>query len=309
MNEAPKILVAGELFLDLILSGFDVWPGPGQEAFAREFRRDIGGGAAITASGLAKLGNACGVVGTVGADTGNWLVQQLNNNGVNTGALRFDSNEPTAFTVVVSMPHDRTFLTYPGANRGLLPLLLETAKAPSLNEIRHIHLAFAPALDIAADLFQQLHARNCTLSFDIGWHEHWLKHSEAPAILRHVDIFFPNEIEARCITGEDDPLSMLKEFEAAGLRRVAVKLGARGAALLWDGEYIFAPAHPVMPVDTTGAGDCFDAGFLHAWLHGEPPEGCLKIANICGALSTQAHGGIAGFPTLEQLKLELSKGN
>lgn len=309
MNEAPSILVAGELFVDLILTGFDVWPTPGQEVFAKEFRREVGGGAAITASGLAKLGSACGVVGTVGADTGDWLVQQLNNNGVNTNAIRFDANEPTAFTVVLSMPQDRTFVTYPGANRGLLSLLLETAKAPSLNEIRHIHLAFAPGLDIAADLFQQFRVRRCTLSFDIGWHEHWLKHPEASAILRHVDIFFPNESEARCMTGEEDPSRILKAFEAAGIRRVAVKLGARGAALLWDGQRFFAPPHPVIPVDTTGAGDCFDAGFLHAWLHGEPPERCLKIANICGALSTQAHGGITGFPTLEQLKLELSKGN
>lgn len=309
MSESQSILVAGELFVDLILSGFEAWPAPGQEAFAQEFRREVGGGAAITACGLARLGNCCGVVGSVGADAGDWLVQQLKTNGVKTDSIRFHENEPTAFTVVVSLPQDRTFLTYPGANRGLPSLLQEIASAAHLNEVRHIHFAFAPAFDIAADLFRQFRARHCTLSFDIGWHEHWLQHPDAPNILQNVDLFFPNEIEARCMTGEHEPSSILQAFKAGGLRRVAVKLGAAGSALLWDGEQFFAPAHPVKPVDTTGAGDCFDAGFLHAWLSGEPPERCLQIANICGALSTQAYGGVAGFPTPAQLKLELSKGN
>lgn len=309
MSESSNILVAGELFVDLILSGFEAWPTLGLESFAKEFRREVGGGAAITASGLAKLGNRCGVVGSVGSDTGDWLVQQLKNNGVNTDSIRVHEIEPTAFTVVVSLPQDRAFLTYPGANRGLPSLLQETARAAHLNEVRHIHFACAPALDVTADLFRQFRARNCTLSFDIGWHEHWLKHPDAFAILQHIDLFFPNEIEARCMTGEDEPSRILQAFEAVGLCRVAVKLGARGSALLWDGKHLFAPAHPVTPIDTTGAGDCFDAGFLHAWLHGEPPESCLQIANICGALSTEAYGGVAGFPTPAQLKLELSKGN
>ncbi len=245
MSQAPNILVAGELFIDLILSGFEAWPTLGQEAFAKEFRREVGGGAAITASGLAKLGNRCGVVGSVGADTGDWLVQQLKANGVNTDSIRFHESEPTAFTVVASLPQDRAFLTYPGANRGLPSLLQETAGAAHLNEVRHIHFAFAPALDVAADLFRQFRARDCTLSFDIGWHEHWLRHPDAFNILQHVDLFFPNEIEARCMTGEKEPSRILQAFKAGGLRRVAVKLGADGSALLWDGEYFFAPAHPV----------------------------------------------------------------
>jgi sugar/nucleoside kinase (ribokinase family) len=80
-----------------------------------------------------------------------------------------------------------------------------------------------------------------------------------------------------------------------------LKLGARGAALLWDGRILYEPPLPVTPRDTTGAGDCFDAGFLHAYLRCEPPQKCLRVANICGALSTEAYGGIEGFPTPERL--------
>jgi sugar/nucleoside kinase (ribokinase family) len=55
-------------------------------------------------------------------------------------------------------------------------------------------------------------------------------------------------------------------------------------------------------VDTTGAGDCFDAGFLYAWLRGEDPQSCLKTGVLCGAHSTRRLGGIAGFPTLAELE-------
>lgn len=308
MSNGPELLVAGELFVDLILSGFQAWPQPGQEAFAKEFRRDVGGGAAITASGLAKLGSPCTLAGIVGADTGEWLVNRLAGNGVDTKLIRFDPTEPTAFTVAISTPHDRTFLTYPGANRSLQPLLMETAAAGYLNGIRHVHLACVPDVDIAVDLFERFHGSGCTVSVDVGWHEQWLRDPNALAALRHVDIFFPNEAEASCMTGEGDPAKILDAFSTAGLKRVAVKLGSGGAALLWDGEYIFAGVHPVAPLDTTGAGDSFDAGFLHAWMNGKAPELCLQIANICGAVSTEAYGGIEGFPSPERLQHELLKG-
>jgi sugar/nucleoside kinase (ribokinase family) len=75
--------------------------------------------------------------------------------------------------------------------------------------------------------------------------------------------------------------------------------------LLNDGAIHVGAAPAVTPVDTTGAGDCFDAGFLHAWLAGRPAEACLRMANICGALSTEAYGGIAGFPSRERVEREM----
>jgi sugar/nucleoside kinase (ribokinase family) len=103
-------------------------------------------------------------------------------------------------------------------------------------------------------------------------------------------------VEAQAVTGEREPAEILRWFKAVGLARAALKLGPRGGALLWDGEIHFAAPPRVTPVDTTGAGDCFDAGFLHSWLRGDPPEMCLRAGNICGALSTEAYGGVAGVP-------------
>ena len=109
------------------------------------------------------------------------------------------------------------------------------------------------------------------------------------------------------MTGETEPERILRRFNEEGVKAVALKLGANGAGLLWEGQISFVDRHPVKPVDTTGAGDSFDAGFLHAWLRGEAPEDCLRIASICGALSTEGLGGLNAFPSRDRLESELKK--
>ena len=103
------------------------------------------------------------------------------------------------------------------------------------------------------------------------------------------------------MTGESEPDAILHKFADAGLRAVALKLGPRGAALLWDEKIYQCDPYSVVPLDTTGAGDAFDAGFIYGWLRGESPDECLRIANVCGALSTEAVGGITGFPAEDRL--------
>ncbi len=300
IHKTLDAIIAGELYTDLILSGFDFWPQPGQEAFAREFHREVGGGAANTACAMAKLGSRVAVLGVVGED-GGWVVQQLSRSGVDASHITRDLEESTAFTVAISRPEDRSFLTYRGANRAFPDALAQAAVDKTLAQAAHVHLAFAPDLSTAADLLQAIRRNGCTVSLDVGWHEDWLRDARLRLILPLLDIFFPNHSEARCITGEMDADRILRWFEANGARRIALKLGERGAALLWDGEVWFDAPPSVEPVDTTGAGDAFDAGFLHSWLHGGAPRICLRTANICGALSTEAYGGSAGVPDGAQL--------
>ncbi|MBZ5619074.1 MAG: carbohydrate kinase family protein [Acidobacteriia bacterium] len=289
------VILAGELYADLILSGFEFWPQPGQEAFAKHYHREVGGGASNTACGMAKLGSTVSVLGVVGGD-GDWLVEQLRRNGVDTSDIIRDGNEATAFTVAITTPEDRSLLTYLGANQGFPAALAQSAAANLLARAAHVHLAFAPELSTAGDLLSAIRANGCTVSLDVGWHEHWLRDARLPKILALLDLFFPNESEARCITGETEPEKMLRWFISNGAPRVALKLGSSGAALLWDGEIRHDAPPAVTPVDTTGAGDSFNAGFLHCWLRGDSPEICLRAANICGALSTEAFGGVAGVP-------------
>jgi ribokinase len=307
MKARLDAILAGEIFIDLILSGFDFWPQPGQEAVASFFHRDIGGGAAITACGLSRLGTRVGVFSAAGEDTGSWVVAQLSRCGVDASALIFDPVEPTAFTVAATTPEDRAFLTYPGANRCFPAALAAAAAQRRFARARHVHLACAPDLAGIGNLLRSIRRNGCTISLDVGWHEEWLRDPRSLAALAGVDMFFPNEVEALTMTGESDARGALGRFAAAGLSRVVLKLGACGAAMLWDGALSFATPLSVSPVDTTGAGDCFDAGFLHAWLAGAPPALCLQTANICGALSTEAYGGIAGFPAPERVQYELKR--
>lgn len=301
------VIVAGEVYVDLILSGFDAWPQLGQEAFAKEYRREIGGGTAITACGLATLGSRTTVLAVLGSEDGQWLVQRLASYGVDTSRLQFEADEPTGFSLVAAMNHDRAFLTYPGANRMFEQALREAMNTVQVALARHIHLAYAPRLDNAATLLRNIHSHGCTVSLDMGWHDKWLSDPRAVEILPYVDIFFPNEVEANRLTGKTDPTSILETFRSAGAKCVTLKLGPQGGALLWEGTIMFAPALAVTPVDTTGAGDCFNAGFLHAWLTGYAPGDCLRAANICGALSTESYGGIEGFPSQERFQREMDK--
>ena len=300
-------MVAGDLFEDIIMSGFAFWPKPGQEAVAHEFCREMGGGAAITACGLAKLGAKAGVLGVVGSDVGPWVIDRFRRYGVETSGIHYDLDEPTAFTVAISSPSDRTFFTYRGANIVFPRILMDAATERMLSHARHVHLGCAPELDSIQELIQALRANDCGISLDVGWHEPWLSDPRAMAAVRRLDIFFPNETEASRMTGEADPERMLERFREEEVKAVVLKLGERGAGMLWQDRIWFTQPHHVEPLDTTGAGDCFDAGFLYAWLNGEDPNTCLRAAAICGALSTEALGGLAGFPSRQRLEEELKK--
>jgi sugar/nucleoside kinase (ribokinase family) len=155
------------------------------------------------------------------------------------------------------------------------------------------------------ELCEQLHRKGSTISLDVGWREDWLSHPEVMTILPHIDVFFPNLPEAQRMTGAETPSEILKYFSAAGVECVALKLGSQGSAFSSRGSTVFAKPPNVKPLDTTGAGDCFDAGFLEAWLSGEDPEICLLQGNICGAFSTLAYGGIAGFPRPADIEREI----
>jgi len=300
--KSTDVVVAGDLYVDLILSGFDSWLEPGRETFAREFAKDAGGGAAITGCGLAKLSSRVEAFGVAGASDSEWLLARLRECGVDTGAVQLHPFEPTAFTVVASTATERGFLTYPGANRALPEAVLRAARQQAFAHARHVHLAYPVALESAQELVDSLHRCDCSVSLDVGWHPKWMADARALELLRRVDLFFPNEVEGLRLTGTSDASHALECFAQLGLRKVALKLGAKGAALLWDGQ-VFEGAPPrVTPVDVTGAGDAFNAGFLYAWLGGHSPEQCLAAGNLCGALSTEAYGGIAGLPGAERFR-------
>ncbi|MGA3092371.1 MAG: carbohydrate kinase family protein [Terriglobales bacterium] len=304
--KAWDFLVFGDLFVDLVMAGFPRLPSLGEEALATSFMREVGGGAAITSCGLAMLGARTQVLGVVGATDLDWFKQRFRSRGVDTQALIAHPKEPTSITVAVSTSSDRVFYTYAGANASLPQLLTSPELRVHMAAACHVHIAHLMDPACLEELSKRLHTQGSTVSVDVGWQESWLDDPTSFSALKEVDWFLPNEREAERITGESQPTRMLEWFRNHGLGGVALKLGPEGSAVLAGNELLQQPAVRVQPIETTGAGDCFDAGFLFAWLRGMPLRQCLAWGNVCGALSTRCHGGLEGFPSRAEVEKVLN---
>jgi sugar/nucleoside kinase (ribokinase family) len=300
--KAWDIVAVGDLFIDLVMTGFESLPALGEEGFAAACGRETGGGSANTSCALAKLRSRAALFGIVGADEIEWFRRRFAERGVDAGMVTAHPAMASAITVAVSTPVDRIFYTYYGPNAMLHELLGRPESLERLATARHVHFAMPVAPTLLADLGRSLRECGTTTSIDVGWQEKWLDDPCSREALAQVDWFLPNDREAERMTGESNPERMLEWFREHCARRVAIKLGPDGSAALAEGLFCLVPSIHVTPVDTTGAGDCFDAGFLYGVLSGMPIEQCLRFGNICGALSTEAAGGIAGSPSIERVR-------
>ncbi len=300
MTKEWDVIVVGHTFVDYVFTGLPEWPGPGEEVFARDLRKEIGG-AAITACGLGRLGHKVALLTSVGAEDSEWLLQKLEHSRVDTSLVRF-SQQPTALTVSLSTTADRALFSHWGAAAELPQLLQEQSVRGTLARSGVLHFGMTNDQEQHQALFQELRAAGCLISMDTGWNKPWLQDRRTLALLQQTDFFLPNQKEAQLITGVSAPQEMLHWFAQAGLRGVALKLGPSGSVLLHAGNIYEQPSIRVDAVDTTGAGDCFNAGFIHSLLAGAPPQEWLRVGNLCGAFSTRAVGGVAGFPTLDEVR-------
>jgi sugar/nucleoside kinase (ribokinase family) len=155
-------------------------------------------------------------------------------------------------------------------------------------------------------LLDRLAAAHITTSLDIGWNPARYRDPDFREIIRRMVIFLPSWRDAEWVTGRtmpEDAVRTLGELVPVPV----IKLGAEGSIGMEDGRIVRVPAPSVTPLDTTGAGDAFNAGFLWAYLRGEPLDRCLLAGNICGALSTRAPGGTEAFPRLSVLRAALRR--
>jgi sugar/nucleoside kinase (ribokinase family) len=296
------LLVLGDANPDLVLRGGDVVPAFGQaEHLVDDARLTIGGSGAILVCGAAKLGLRVALSAVVGDDLfGGFIRDGLAAHGVDVSGVHVDPETPTGVTVVLSGPDDRAILTMPGT---IAALSIDRIDRALLERARHIHVS-SYFLQVAltgslSDVFLGVRARGGTTSVDPNWDpsEGW--DSGLLDLLEVTDVFLPNAMEATRIAHTSDLDAAAGSLaERAGV--VAIKNGDRGAVARAAGV-----THRVEPlrtalVDSTGAGDSFDAGFLAAWLDGAPLDRALALANVCGALSTRAMGGTAAQPTMDE---------
>ncbi len=295
------ILVAGEINPDLILKG-DVLPEFGQaEKLVEAASLEVGSSSVIFACGAARLGLKVAFVGVCGEDLfGRYMLGQMSARGVDISPVIVDPSRRTGLTVILDRGEDRAMLTFPGC---IPDLAVDQISTDLLHASRHLHIAsyflqtrLQPGLP---HLFQQAHQLGLTLSLDPNWDPsgEWLGFERLFPLL---DVFLPNEKEALAISGRKDAQSALRHLNEK-TRVVAVKRGKSGAIAGCGGEIVSAPAVKVDVVDTVGAGDTFDAGFLYGWLNGWSLDRSLAMGAACGSLSTRSTGGTAAQPALEEV--------
>jgi sugar/nucleoside kinase (ribokinase family) len=305
------LLVLGDCNPDLVLTGENVDPAFGQvERLVDGAELTIGGSAGIMACGAARLGLKTAFVGVVGDDLfGRFMIDALNGRGVDTQGIVVDPGSRTGLTVVLSRPGDRAILTFPGT---IGALSVDQVDSALLTTARHVHVAsfflqpsLAPGLP---RLFEQARAAGATTSVDPNWDpaEGW--DSGLRDTLPMTDVFLPNAEEAMRIAARTT--AQEAAFALADLGPlVAVKLGADGALAARRGTDPIrcAALSGTQPIDTIGAGDSFDAGFLAGILHGWSTRWALALGAACGSLSTRAIGGTPAQPMLDEAQDALAE--
>jgi len=294
------ILVAGEINPDLVLAG-NVVPEFGQvEKLVDNATLAIGSSSAIFACGAARLGLKVAFIGVCGDDVfGRFMLDEMQEREVDVTNVIIRPGGQTGLTVILNQGTDRAILTHPGLIGSLRASDLSDTL---LQQARHLHVAsyflqtdLQPGLP---DLFRRARSLGLTTSLDTNYDPSakWLGFDE---LISCTDVFLPNQTEALSITQKEDIESAAKELaQKVGL--VAIKLGAEGAIACWNDRMTRSASIPVRVVDTVGAGDSFDAGLLYGFLMGWPAAMSLRLACVCGALSTQKAGGTNGQPTLEE---------
>jgi sugar/nucleoside kinase (ribokinase family) len=300
-----SVLVVGEINVDLILHGAHAFPKPGKEVLVDDVVMTLGSASAICAMGLARLGTQVTFIGKVGTDSwGDYCIDKMANGGVDPMSIIQDPALRTGITVSITSPRDRALVSYLGS---IAALTAEDVPDDTLSGHAHLHVSSYFLQEGLRQgcraLFARARAAGLTTSLDPGFDpsERW--GVDILRTLEETDVFLPNEVELAGITGRTDVAEALRRLDNGRTRTVA-KLGARGCMTLEGGEPLAVPAFAVEPLDTTGAGDSFDAGFLHAWLQGMPLLDCLRWGAACGSLSTRGLGGTsrqAGPEEVERL--------
>lgn len=300
--ERFDVLVLGDVNPDLILRGGDLGPVSGQrEALAESATLTVGGSGAIFACAAARLGLRVVIVGVIGDDIfGRFMKDELDARSVDTRGLIVRAEDPTGISVVLSRSDDRGTYTVSGT---IDELSAEAVDGELLASAGHVHIAsyyLQSALRPGVpDLLSRARSVGATTSLDPNWDptESW--DGALTELLEHVDLFLPNAVELQKIADERD-VDIAAASIASRAGTVAIKLGGGGGLALRGGEIVRAAGIDADIVDTTGAGDAFDAGFVTGLVHGWPLARSLSLANACGVLSCRSVGGVDGQPSLEE---------
>ena len=299
------VLCVGIFVVDVIGRPIDSFPEKGKLMLFDELEMHTGGCANNTATALARLGISAGGMGKIGQDGfGDFILRTLTENGVNTEGIVRDSMANTSFTFVsVASDGERTFCHYMGANAALSEsdLDLELIKRC---KILHVAGSFVmPNFDgqPTANLLRTAKEMGVTTSLDTVWDAsgNWLKTLEP--CLAYVDIFLPSIAEAEQLTGRQSPPEIAEFLLNYGIQTVGLKMSEAGSYVRTKDQELYVPAYKVTPVDATGAGDAYVAGFLAGQVMGWDVHRSAELASATGAACVTAMGTTAGIQNLDEI--------
>jgi sugar/nucleoside kinase (ribokinase family) len=295
------IAIVGEINLDLILYGLPEQMPTERELLASDFAITLGSSSAILAHNLAALGTRVGFVTKVGDDSfGVLAMDRLQERGVDLSHIA--RGVKSGVTLILPHGTERHILTYPGT---ISELRYEDINLDYLSSARHFHMSSLflqrQLLPHVPELFRKMKSAGLSTSLDTNDDPDDLWGAVVEEILPYVDVLLPNEREALKISRAGNVETALTQL-GQKVATVVIKTGARGALAIQGGHRFSAPAVPVTVVDPIGAGDSFDAGFLHQFLCGGDISTCLTYGNLCGAFSTTACGGTEAFRNAASLQ-------
>ena len=287
-----RIVAIGETNLDLIVTDVPRLPEMGQEVIVGGMQLTLGGSTAILACQLARFGDQVTFISKVGDDEfGREALGFLRQCGVSTNAIIVDRSLATGLTIAVSVGSERFMLTHLGC---IEQVRWEDIRWDLVGGCKHLHISSyylqRELRPHVPRIFARAKEPGLTTSLDTGWPAEATYAEELAQVWPHLDVFLPNEAEAKLLSDQstvEEALDVLGSW----VPTVAVKLGPEGAIARSGDEIARSPGFVVEVVDTTGAGDCFNGGFLHSYLAGDSLQECLDLGNACGALSTRGSGG------------------
>ncbi len=298
MKDEFDVLIVGDYCLDLVFTGLPSLPEIGKEIVATGFDQTPGG-AYNTAVALHRLGVRVVWATDFGTDDySRFVLERARAEGLDERGFVHHHRSLRCITVAASFPQDRAFMAFYDPQ----PAIPAAARALTTIRARLLHvpgLYSGPLLEAA---LLMVRAKRMQITMDGNSYETvTMGSARLRRAIGALDILMPNAAEAVRLTGEVDLLGAL---QVLGQRTpcVVIKDGAGGAYGLEAGEVVYSPALPVTPLDTTGAGDAFNAGFLAARLDGRPLGECLQWGNIVGGLSTQGRGGTGRVVTRAEVE-------
>lgn len=299
-----QVACLGIMVADVVARPVVDLPERGRLTLVDQMELHTGGCAVNTSISLAKLGVGAGVLGAVGDDGfGEFVLGQLARYGVDSRGVRRKSDVNTSATMVMVEPDgERRFLHYLGANAKLVESDVDLTL---IQGARILHIAGAlvmPGIDgePTARLLRRAREMGLTTSFDTVWDARgqWMRLVEP--CLPYVDVMLPSLAEAQMITGKERPEEVAEVFLRYGVDIVGLKMGERGSYVRQGDTELWLPPYVIDPVDATGAGDAYVAGFLTGLVQGWDLEKTARFANAVGALCVTAMGAVTGVRSLEE---------